>query len=228
VSCPVAVSIYGDTSSMCGNIAACGTATATSTCTQIALSCAVTTGPLLREITANPQVGQGASCAPSTEVPSVPPATWSENAEGCGFTGTLTSCGSREVCVPSPSSPFKLCVYQTGSLGGTCPSPYDATSAPVVFDTGIADSRSCTDCRCGDVTGSCTGGDVMLSPNLTCTGGITSPLPATCAVDGINGNLPLYTELTTPPTPGGTCSASGGQPSGTATGTGPVSVCCMP
>jgi hypothetical protein len=179
---------------------------------------------------ATPQVGLGASCAPSTEMPQVPPATWSQNAEGCGFTGQLSSCGSAEVCVPHASSPFKLCVYKTGaSSGGTCPSPYDATSAPVVFDTGIADSRSCTDCRCGDVTGACSGGDVELSPNsTTCTGGITSPLPASCNIDGINGNLPLYAELTTPPTPSGTCNPSGGQPSGTATGTGPVSVCCMP
>jgi hypothetical protein len=163
-------------------------------------------------------------------MPQVPPATWTANAEGCGFTGTVTTCGSNELCVPSPSTPFHLCIYQpASSLQTNCPAPYDSTILPVVIDTSITDTRTCTDCACGDPASTCTGGSLLLSPNAgTCGGGIQSQNPTTCMIDGIPSALPLYTKLLNAPTAAGTCTPQGGLPTGSATGSNPVAVCCMP
>jgi hypothetical protein len=163
-------------------------------------------------------------------MPTVPPATWTDNAEGCAVSGTLTTCGSSEVCVPSPSTPFRLCIVEpASSVIGGCPAPYDAMTVPVIVDTGITDTRSCSDCACGDPAGTCTGGTLVLTPNaISCGSGITSPNPAPCAIDGIPGSVALYTKLLNAPTPAGTCQPQGGQPTGSAMGSSPLAVCCMP
>jgi hypothetical protein len=53
-------------------------------------------------------------------------------------------------------------------------------------------------------------------------------LPATCVTDGIPATDAYYAVLDTAATPlGASCAASGGQPTGTATAAGPMTICCQ-
>jgi hypothetical protein len=57
---------------------------------------------------------------------------------------------------------------------------------------------------------------------------LTLSLPATCDGTGISPTDSGYAVVTSPPVPGGvSCPAIQGQPTGTAAGANPVSVCCM-
>jgi hypothetical protein len=202
-----------------GCATACGEAKATASCSQASLLCAAATS-ISREVFSTPS---GGSCAPSTEVPTLPMISWSTNGIGCQRQGPIVSCGPNEVCAHGPTATFNLCIYQSGDQA--CPSgPY--TNKHVFFQK-FDDTRSCSDCACGSPQVDCSGGAVTLSPNTNCSNGIQSSVPASCGVDGILATDPVYVQLVTPPTPSGTCPPSGGQPTGSATPASPVTVCCQ-
>jgi hypothetical protein len=88
----------------------------------------------------------------------VPIATWSTSARACGVSvvPARADCQGASVCVRSPSAPFRggLCIEQAGDVA--CPAA-DYTTKYLYYG-GIEDTRSCSGCTCGAVTGAtCSG-----------------------------------------------------------------------
>ena len=171
-------------------------------------------------------------CSPSPQTPTatVPTPIWSKAARGCAlpFPGA-NGCGAGSVCSPAPAAPFngKLCIYQTGDVA--CPT----TGTYVVkrlYYNGLTDNRGCTDCGCTPIFGTCSNPVLHVYSDTNCYTEVwnsvipftTSGLPGNCLiVSGVSMNM-------TGTASGGSCTVSGGQPSGTVTPTGPTTVCCSP
>jgi hypothetical protein len=117
------------------------------------------------------------------------------------------------------------CIYQDGDVA--CPmGPY---AQKTLLYTGFADSRSCSACACGAPSGGTCAGLVRLFDYEGIEDGCSEagpilPADGTCVATGaeITGYI---LELDGAPV-GGSCAASGGNPSGTVTGTNPITVCC--
>jgi hypothetical protein len=174
----------------------------------------------------------GGACLPGTNGSSViPPLVWKETARACGNAQVGGGCGPG-VCAPRPQAPFEsgACIFRQGDFA--CPpGPFTQRS---VFFQGANDSRSCTQCNCSSPTGATCSGSIELGTNQSCTADPTLlSSPGQCA--------PLPPDPTPPAPPfqesrsvrynegaptGGSCNASGGQVTGSATATNPVTYCC--
>jgi hypothetical protein len=198
----------------------CVSGSVTSTCGQYTSTCPQS-GTLYVTVQSAPT---SASCAPSAQSPTIATATWSESAEGCGM-ALGPACGTSGLCATTPGANFKTCVYQSGDVA--CPSS-DYTVKQVIDET-ISDTRACSACACGSEVGvTCGSGAIGLTPANSC-GGTLAPfsIPMTCRAVPAVPNVAWSAETTTAPSPSdATCSASGGTPSGDATASGPVTVCC--
>ncbi len=203
--------------SMMCDVAPCATGTVGPTCTLIktAGQCA---GATLLYLGVS-STASGGSCEESTVTPTVVPATWSSQARAC--TPATTCPGG--VCA-DPGG-LALCIYRPGDLA--CPTGSAYASRSLVFQ-GLADDRGCSDCTCDPPEATCEGGNVVVTPNVSCGSGIANPVPSTCRFDGIPPTLPYYATVTTPPTATGMCTPRGGAPRGSATPTEPVTICCRP
>lgn len=82
------------------------------------------------------------TCTPHPEV-DVTPVQWAATHRACGFTDSTP---------PPLGSDEQLCVYTDGEA--TCPAEF-----PDALDTAedAPDTRGCSKCTCGDISGSCTG-----------------------------------------------------------------------
>jgi hypothetical protein len=198
-------------------------------CTQVDLS--ATCGAVLSTVMSLPQsTASGGSCAPVSTA-SVPPFSWSTLARACGAAQpeTQADCAAGGVCVASPSSPFRsaFCIEQPGNQP-TCPSidgSVGYTSRFVYFAT-IDDTRGCTTCTCGQVTGASCSGTVtqFQSSDGGCDNGqIIYPLGQTC--DPVQQPADLELALTAS---GGACAASPTGPTGSATPSNAMTFCCTP
>ena len=180
-------------------------------------------GLLVQPRVADRRVRRRATPQPTS---SIPPSTWGTTARACGTTPTTGGCSGGALCVASPPAPFgKVCVSQPGMAA--CPA--GAYSVAHVFYGGVSDSRSCSGCSCGTPTGtSCTGAQVdAFSMNTGACGGTETPLAfGSCATVGV----PILgeQETTAPTADNGTCSPSGGQPSGSGVPATPTTLCCTP
>jgi hypothetical protein len=159
-----------------------------------------------------------ASCAPTTLVDSKPAPSWGVHLVGCGPVPP-TDCGA-DTCFDSvPES--DLCIYRSGEH--ECPAgPFsERTVGYASFD----DSRACEPCGCGPVDTAdcnetvrgyaiidCTVGETLLVPEPGCA-------PADLDFDG------AYIESVAPT---GSCTPTGGNPTGEVTPTQPTTVCCVP
>jgi hypothetical protein len=172
----------------------------------------------------------GGSCTASGGTPTVTPTSWSELGVACnGETTVTTGCTGGSVCAPKPPSPFEsgLCIEQAGVVA--CPA--GAFSTQHVFYTGVTDTRGCSECSCGAASGSTCSATVTLysaqSVN-TCTGPVAAVTTGSCAE--LSGNPTVAgreaSNITTPS--GGSCAASGGAPTGSATPSTPTTFCCIP
>jgi hypothetical protein len=157
----------------------------------------------------------------------LPPLPWGAAARGCAPPTLLPrGCPSGQLCAPQPAAPFgaKLCIAQAGDLA--CPA--GSYSQKHTAFAGADDSRGCSGCTCGATSVAC-GGTFMLNPGMDCFGPffINGGLPLSCH------SVPSQTQYSMsyssgPPTGVGSCPASGGQPMGTASVKGPLTVCCQP
>ncbi len=194
----------------------------------------VTTGcpggmPVNGVVLTAPTIAYAGSCTPQP-TSSIPPASWSTTARACGTTPIAGTCPGGGLCVPAPPSPFSgVCIYQAGT--STCPS--GSYSVGSTFYGGVSDSRACTSCSCGTPSGaSCTGAGVQLfTQNTGVCGGTAPTVPFISGCQALGGNA-IHTageqETTAPTANNGTCTATGGQASGTATPATPTTVCCTP
>ncbi|MBX3185052.1 MAG: hypothetical protein KF915_20685 [Polyangiaceae bacterium] len=174
---------------------------------------------------ANAPVVTGGSCLPSGGG-SLGGDPWSIRVRGCGPTALEGGgCGGTNTCLPPAAAAFDrgVCVYRDGDHD--CPSPFDAKRT---YYRNFVDERVCTPCSCGAPSGvECAGDKVDIWSGGGCIG-----TPHATVTDPGTTCTPAAPGLTlsfryTPGTPtGGSCAPSGGQSTGTATATDPVTFCC--
>jgi hypothetical protein len=175
----------------------------------------------------------GGSCR-ATVTTTVPPAGWTEAARLCAYAGAAdgAGCSDADVCIALPGASYgaKACVYSTADPPpSACPAGY-VSAPPAVFYADVADTRACGACSCGGPTGGSCSGTVSLFGGTGCTGATGS------ATASVGTSCQSYSGLS--PTPGsveahytvtaGSCAVSAApQPTGTAAGSSPTTVCCM-
>ncbi|HRI69262.1 MAG TPA: hypothetical protein PK156_33760 [Polyangium sp.] len=186
-------------------------------------------GPCAVSLTAAAATVTGGACAPGGGMPTKPQQTWAILGKACGESSIGGGCGAGKVCQPKPTLPYLpgLCIYKTGDVA--CPA-MDFTDKHVFYDS-VDDTRGCTGCACGAPSGSnCTAkldvyGDSFSS---VCNTLVTSLNTGSCMNLMNNPQLGAVKATITQPPNGGTCAASGGQPTGTVTPAGPTTFCCSP
>jgi hypothetical protein len=180
-------------------------------------------------VTSAPPTVSGGACAPSGGQATVPPLSWAILGKACGDSAFGGGCGAGNVCQPKPPLPFisGICIYKSGDH--QCQGP--TYTQKHVFYGDAMDTRGCTGCQCGAVSGgSCT---IEMSVYSDTTQNTCTTLAATFNAGGcgnLNGNPAVYSRkatVTQPPT-GGTCPASGGQPTGSIMPSDPTTFCCIP
>lgn len=180
--------------------------------------------PCVQSLTVEPPTLTAAPCAPvSVGRPYAPPYTWSRRARECRPVDPGTCPEEPGSCFPPAG--FSLCVLHRGDVD--CPDPYLEKQ---LFYRDAEDTRACSECECAAPTGNaCT---VLASAfqDEAC-GTIAGALLVTSeSGDGcvdIPPGLPLAgktAEVVSTET--GTCSPSGGEPSGRAAPAHPVTICC--
>ncbi len=154
----------------------------------------------------------------------VPPYSWAEQARGCVSTvaPAQVDCASGQICAPKPEQGFgaRLCVGHAGDV----PCPGGGYGVKHTFYTSVDDTRDCSACTCGPPTGgSCTFSVASYSSSdSSCTGNAITYGPGTkCAGVGQPADFRLQLSPTN-----GSCGPSTSAPTGAATPSGPVTVCC--
>ena len=175
-------------------------------------------------------------CAPGPTIPAkVISLRWDTFARTCDL-GLDPGPLDRTKCVPDvvPAGFTGWCILQKGE--NDCPTdPGNVFTERHLFYNGVQDDRQCSACTCGAPAGSaCTAAVSIYKGNdLTCSG------PALVAIS-VSSQSPTCIEIQLPgqalgsksagPTTylPGTCPAMGGDASGTAIKTNPVTLCCRP
>jgi hypothetical protein len=154
----------------------------------------------------------------------LPPPMWGTAGVGCAEAAPAQhGCGATQVCAPVPAAPFAAghCVEQSGDV--TCPQGAYATRS--VYYTGTIDGRACTPCGFEPSAISCTGTAVLYS-DAACSDQLQVVTDFSGGCLGLTGSFGS-TELTDVTFSGAaSCTPVGGQPTGTLTPTGAVTVCC--
>ncbi len=176
-------------------------------------------------------------CVLGPPVPAkVPSLHWDTYARACDMAWPL-GVTARSICLPDEPAPadFKLCIFRDGEHA--CPTTKDSvfTEAHVFYD-GVEDERQCSPCTCASPTGSaCTAMVSIYKGNdLTCSGptvakGITiSSEGPTCLDIQLPGQALGSKSASSIDYLPGTCSPTGGDASGSAIKTEPVTFCCRP
>jgi len=110
------------------------------------------------------------------------------------------------------------CILSPGDL--SCPP--GAYSVRHVYYASVSDSRACTACACGVAAGVTCSATAQQGCGQT---GPAIPLPTACASLPSPGSVTLIAAATVT---GGSCTPSGGQPTGALVPTGATTLCCMP
>ncbi len=177
-----------------------------------------------------PPTGQGVfpamfdGCIPTVDE-QVPPPVWSEHLRTCE--APSVACGDGTCMpIPNPLNGGSTCIWDDGERD--CPEGEYSTK--FVFHRGVADTRECTPCTCGDPS-SCR---LSVHQDSACM-----DEPAFETLLDEPQCIP-FAELVPPPittvglvvtavTPSmGACAAAGGEPTGAATGVDAFTVCCRP
>lgn len=171
---------------------------------------------------ANAPLPNGTSCTPSASS-NIPDASFTERFTACGGPVDAGGCDGGEACVPHPSgeSNGRVCIWASGDQ--MCPSNSEYSDRFAYYGD-FSDTRDCTACTCGSPQGQCTG--QLRLANTPCGGTITQQVwldTDSCTnVSFTPGSASSWTQngFTA------TCSDSGGDPTGSAEPTAPVTVCC--
>ncbi len=171
--------------------------------------------------------GDAPYCRPTYGSLQSTPASWTSDAITCSGTPPSGACSAGNTCQSATAAPFEaqMCVWLP-VVGDpdpvTCPGSY---SSKRVFYTGMSDNRSCSQCNCSLNSAGCSYNIQACSGSCpsTCSG---SNLVNTC-VTGSSYNAPR--DYSVSRTPSGSCNTtSSSSPTGSATGTGAIVVCCQP
>lgn len=161
----------------------------------------------------------------------IDPVSWGGRMVACGLdqAPSQEGCGGGQLCMPEPAAAFGagLCVY---AQGADIPCPGGAYPVGTTYYQGANDTRDCTPCgSCGNLLGDCDGWLDVYKSECPAQGGAIADLVVgskECSQVSFNAvdDLAAVGQTTVD---GGTCAApSGGQPQGTVTYTGAVTVCC--
>lgn len=166
-------------------------------------------------------VNQPGSCPPSTsDFPNKD--KWAGWAQSCDVKTHNGGCAAGTVCAPKPGPTQSLCIRQDGQQ--MCPAGWKTVDAYVDG----TDDRSCGSCACA-ANATCTGGTYQVFDTNNCDPNNGNPVTvndATCR--NVSGQIDFgtWSVQKNPPTAGGSCTPSGGQPQGAMQPKGPVTFCC--
>jgi hypothetical protein len=171
----------------------------------------------------------GGMCAASGGTPDIQPLTWSNLGRACGDPVTTgLGCNVNQICLPKPPAPFEggICIRQDGDVP-TCPANF---ANKHVFFGGATDNRGCGACSCAAPSGGSCEVTVQVHSNNACTSQVANLV--TSAAGDCEAIVPANPEIrgrrstVTKPPSGSTCNPAGGQATGMAVPTGPVTFCC--
>lgn len=159
-------------------------------------------------------------CAASGGAATIGP-MWKGEMTVCPSPSQGGGCTANEVCVPVPPPDFgaDLCVRRDGDQG--CPGAYP--NGMLVY-AGGTDTRGCSECGCDEGTVGCSSGSSAVHDGDGCTASsvaLNGCTDVTAPLDGPQASIAV-----TPGNLSGSCTPTGGQPTGSVMPTGPVTVCC--
>jgi hypothetical protein len=165
------------------------------------------------------------SCSASGGALTAPPVTWDTAGKLCsGAPEDAGGCDGSSVCAPAPVAPFgtAVCIWQAGDTA-TCPPEYPNQT---VLSGGVDDGRACSACSCSAPSGRSCSGTMSVYEGGTCAGtAIDVPTNgSTCvplSIATTSASLISNYSLS-----GGSCNASGGAATGSATALNPRTICC--
>ena len=164
--------------------------------------------------------------------PQIPPVNWAARARSCGGEPEGGGC-AMDLCVPRPQGKFgkALCVVHDGDVA--CPAgPY---AKRFLYYQGVADTRGCSDCGCGNPAGMTCTGKLELWDDTGCTTDLTTlSMPGQCAALAPDPTPPPppYKTLrsifyTSGPSAGGSCVSTPSNATGKAVPSQPLTICCV-
>lgn len=172
------------------------------------------------------------ACTPSAQDADVAPATFAQHARTCAPDRELArdGCGQSELCAPGTPFDGAYCVARSGAHD--CPD--GAYSERRVFYRDIADTRGCTECACErdcdyalalypDADATCSGSPAA---TLAISGPTTAEATSACEAAPVGAGDTLRVSFSV--TGSGACAASGGAATGSAEGSDPITLCCLP
>ena len=153
--------------------------------------------------------------------------TWGAVARSCNGVTQGTCEGAGEICSPASDPGFLRCISRDGDLA--CPETY--STRHVFFDS-FTDTRACSPCGCGAPEGSTCTALVSAYGDSACSsliGAVTVDASGPACLDILPSGAALGSKLAEEPhyVPG-VCQASGGEGTGVALPTNPVTICCLP
>lgn len=212
---------------VCSGVPSCYTTTLQNgVCTTIndSASCPTTLGTPHMTAPASAIVSASCMADPGKQITM---ATWGTYAQACFSATTVAQvdCQAGSVCAPKPSAPYgqTLCISQAGDF--SCPA--QGYTSKQLFYGGVDDSRDCSACTCGGLSGaSCAASFVaFLTSDGSCGGGTGDSYAAPFTCNPVT--QPADFRLTLTPQ-NGSCGANPVTSTGTATPTGPTTFCCLP
>jgi hypothetical protein len=214
-----------------------GTCTASTPLTSLSASCTALGGGLTTDghamCAASAPVAAGGSCTASGGAATLSPVSFGKLSRTCGATsGPGGGCTTGNVCVAKPpGGSHGVCVSQPASGTVICPAGYNDAFVVLPTATSFDDTRGCTACACGGLTGASCAATATLFLSGDCEdgggpGSVALPADGNChpigpgAATFASGSLSTMTNQ-------GSCAPSGGAPTGTVTAENPTAYCCQ-
>ncbi|MEZ4223060.1 MAG: hypothetical protein R3B13_19105 [Polyangiaceae bacterium] len=165
----------------------------------------------------------GMSCQANKGPDTFPTPKWKTNIRACSALWGK-GCGASQ-CLPPASGEFsRTCIYAKGAVP-SCPAPY---SERTLMQTGFDDKRACGVCSCKVSSASCTG---TITDHLAsdCSGSGTA-VGSSCTPVTVSGGVSYDTRSigVSGLDVAGSCTPSGGTPSGGVAATDTITLCCLP
>jgi hypothetical protein len=159
----------------------------------------------------------------SSPTKTIPPTSWTNSDAVCTYNAPTDTggCNSGALCMQQPPSGAhaKACVWQNGDVA--CPGAGYATKT--TFYGGIDDQRNCSTCTCTASAGKCDA-QITVYTQPGCSSGSMLGISTDGVCHQFSGLSAIAGSISVTP---GTCGAGGtGGPTGVASATGPVTVCC--
>ncbi|MRG96799.1 hypothetical protein [Polyangium spumosum] len=162
------------------------------------------------------------SCAPSvSDFPNQEP--FGGHVLACDVKSSSGGCGAGAKCAPKPAAAESLCLRQEGEQA--CPDGF----TQIVSYKSAADTRGCSACAC-ESAATCAGGAYRFYDADSCMlGGNANPIDInndTCRNVSTLLDASSWSIEAIPAMPSGSCTPTGGAPTGELTPEGAVTFCC--